>query len=301
MKKNVIIGSLVAGAFLLPALAGAGVVTGRCDKCHTMHASQDGNTSTPNANLLRGNGCLACHAESGATNGAAGTGGTYNAPQVHDSATQLSGGYFTAGSFDGQHNVAGFANEDAAFGAGSGWDIPGNTAVMTGQIICQDCHEIAGHHATPTTYRMLGWNSGANTVAGTGDGNYGVAGRSGNTYDATTMNGLCGSCHGDFHGTGSGDANLGSYGGWLRHPVNITLTDADTNTTRGYVADYGVAGATDQTPTGVGQTVMCLSCHRAHGSAYADIIEWDQSTVLAGGNTRNTGCENCHNYAGGGY
>ena len=41
MKKNVIIGSLVAGAFLLPAIASAGVVDGRCDNCHTMHASQD--------------------------------------------------------------------------------------------------------------------------------------------------------------------------------------------------------------------------------------------------------------------
>ncbi|MBW2020585.1 MAG: hypothetical protein JRI65_11395 [Deltaproteobacteria bacterium] len=42
--------------------------------------------------------------------------------------------------------------------------------------------------------------------------------------------------------------------------------------------------------------VTCLSCHRAHGSDYADLLRWDYSGMVAGttGTTAGTGCFLCH-------
>ena len=278
MKKSVIIGSLVAGAFLLPAIASAGVATGRCDKCHTMHASQNGVTATPNQQLLIGSGCIGCHAEGAVANSSVnGKGGTKNAPQVDDpsgwAGTSLAGGYFTrAGSdWDGQHNVSGLTNADTVFGTGL-TQIPGNAAIGTmARITCEDCHRSAGHH-TDGGYRMLSY--GATAVAGTEPANYGVSiNRAAAEYDGTTMNGFCDSCHPDFHGT-VGDAEVGSYGSWIRHPVNITLGQADAATAgKGasidYVSAYTTGPADHQSVTPISATsqVMCLSCHLAHGGA----------------------------------
>ncbi|MGA1795635.1 MAG: cytochrome c3 family protein [bacterium] len=35
--------------------------------------------------------------------------------------------------------------------------------------------------------------------------------------------------------------------------------------------------------------VMCLSCHRAHGSPYPDMLRWDYDALVAG-----KGCYTCH-------
>ncbi|MEW6600485.1 MAG: cytochrome c3 family protein [Nitrospirota bacterium] len=40
--------------------------------------------------------------------------------------------------------------------------------------------------------------------------------------------------------------------------------------------------------------VICLSCHRAHGSAQNDLLRFDYSTMNAGNSTNNGGCETCH-------
>ncbi|TSA13704.1 MAG: hypothetical protein D4R73_00455 [Deltaproteobacteria bacterium] len=40
--------------------------------------------------------------------------------------------------------------------------------------------------------------------------------------------------------------------------------------------------------------VTCLSCHRAHASAYPDILRWDYSTMIANGGSLSTGCFVCH-------
>lgn len=303
MKKSVLIGSLVAGAFLLPAVASAGVVQGRCDTCHTMHASQDGSTWTPNAVLLKGSGCAACHALS-TSNDASGLGGAFNAPQVIATTNTLSGGYFSL-TGDSQHNVLDYTTaEDSVYsptGTGPFGDYrgPGGDAARATRLECVNCHNGSGaHHGTGGPYRML------NGVSGTGDADYGATvGRSGNTYDAASMNTFCAGCHGNFHGTGSGDANIGSYGSWIRHPVNITLADAHLQTSRDYANDYTAAGATalDQSPLGTGGVVMCLSCHVAHGNAQPDMLAWTYNDMNAGNGTRDGGCENCHSYGTSGY
>jgi len=41
--------------------------------------------------------------------------------------------------------------------------------------------------------------------------------------------------------------------------------------------------------------VTCISCHRAHGSQYADLLRWDYATMTAhNGTTGNVGCFQCH-------
>jgi len=42
--------------------------------------------------------------------------------------------------------------------------------------------------------------------------------------------------------------------------------------------------------------VMCLSCHRPHGSPYPDMLRWDYTEQIAGGGglTDDRGCFYCH-------
>lgn len=302
MNKKVVIGTLVAGVFLLPAVASAGKVSGRCDNCHTMHASQNDVTSAANATLLKGNGCVACHAEAAQDNNASGIGGTYNAPQVGGVSTApgtywLSGGYFAGTGSATQHNVAGVVAADATLGN----NVPGSTTNMTSQLTCQGCHTgTGGHHGNAVAgYRMLG-----SAIGGTGLANYGsnntlfAGARGGNDYVGANINTVCGNCHGDFHAANATDANIWNGTNFIRHPVNIPLTQvAARNTDNDYSA--AIASAVNVTPISDDATpvVMCLSCHVAHGGPYADLLSFDYAGVSAGDNSRaNGGCENCHNY-----
>ncbi|HIC92409.1 MAG TPA: hypothetical protein EYP21_10200 [Syntrophaceae bacterium] len=49
-----------------------------------------------------------------------------------------------------------------------------------------------------------------------------------------------------------------------------------------------------QTVTPGTDQVMCLSCHRAHGSPYADMLRWNYSHMIAGDTTKSGGCFTCH-------
>jgi hypothetical protein len=42
--------------------------------------------------------------------------------------------------------------------------------------------------------------------------------------------------------------------------------------------------------------VMCLSCHRVHGSQYSDILRWDYEAMIANepGDEEDSGCFVCH-------
>jgi predicted CXXCH cytochrome family protein len=42
--------------------------------------------------------------------------------------------------------------------------------------------------------------------------------------------------------------------------------------------------------------VLCLSCHRAHGSAHDDLLRWDYAGMQAGttGAEAGSGCFICH-------
>ncbi|MBU0484593.1 MAG: hypothetical protein KKB30_08785 [Proteobacteria bacterium] len=123
--------------------------------------------------------------------------------------------------------------------------------------------------------------------------------------DPTSINYLCANCHGDFH---SGADNKGVTEGiftnpWVRHPSDYDMGNSD-------ISQYGPAGknysvvspvASDLDVIGGTQStildgpadaiVMCLSCHRAHGSPYDANLRWDYKNWPAGGYD---GCGECH-------
>ncbi len=124
----------------------------------------------------------------------------------------------------------------------------------------------------------------------------------------STISGLCAECHGNFHG---GSTDIGT-GPWLRHPTDIVLPSSTskeyymynggTGTNNPYSVDAPVARATIPTAAPSGNVnpgtgdaiVMCLSCHKAHASANADLLRWNYEDISAGTGSDNTRCFICH-------
>ncbi|MCJ7601195.1 MAG: hypothetical protein MUO63_06785 [Desulfobulbaceae bacterium] len=135
-----------------------------------------------------------------------------------------------------------------------------------------------------------------------------------------SINYLCAECHGDFH---SGDADdSGADTGndaaspWLRHPTDFDMRDLAAGSEYRQYGDGGVgvynplvplatdnatltggyyvvdAVISDVFSSGDGDAlVSCISCHRAHGSPYADLLRWDYKSWPGGGYN---GCAVCH-------
>ncbi len=133
---------------------------------------------------------------------------------------------------------------------------------------------------------------------------------------AGTISSLCAKCHGDFHDGSSGNAGAGILSGtttmqspWIRHPTDYDMANAISSTE--YTFYNGGSGsnnpysliaplATSQKTTDVQTTVytvnddaivMCISCHRAHGSPYASLLRWNYRAWPGGGYS---GCAICH-------
>ncbi len=324
LNKKLVLGSLagatllVGAAFMLPSVAQAGVVSGTCVNCHTMHDSNNGATMAtagPNDFLLIQDGCTGCH--TGGTNAAA-TGKmstTPWAPQVDDAALPLAGGYF--GTTPGNaHNVTA---ADAALDFASGVSpTPSGgvvspfvaSAAVTATFDCIDCHGAVGgdhHGATDATsartgsstagdsYRFLDADSDNATPA---DGVYVASNASSgtweavvaetNSYVAADMNTFCAACHPGFHSTtNTGGTGATGTGPFVRHPTNVSTT--------GYGALYlNTVKAIPVGTGGAGNEVMCVSCHRAHGTGQPDLLRFTYSTNVAGDGTATLGCETCH-------
>lgn len=114
-----------------------------------------------------------------------------------------------------------------------------------------------------------------------------------------TMSQFCSECHGNFH---SG-AGLGGADPWIRHPSDAILpnsapfTDYTTYDTGIPVARQSITAGSTQASSSVTpgtDIVFCLSCHRAHGSAYPDSLRWDYSTCQTNTADANCGCFTCH-------
>ena len=200
----------------------------------------------------------------------------------------------------------------------------GGVALDTG---CQGCHLEPKHHAPQQTagdpalaangyFRFLaGHMSGAGAgvegiedsdwqytnsaadhneylgLAGTHTGAGGFTNISGNTMTA-----YCTGCHGNFHTQEDGN------GDWIRHPSDAVLPTSGEYAA--YTAYDPIAPVARPSLTTIGATetvvpgtdmVMCLSCHRAHGSPYDDLLRWDYDDMVAGGGGADgTGCFVCH-------
>jgi hypothetical protein len=301
-----------------------------CMRCHTMHASEDGSAAgvippdfaaaptggvTPGGNpkLLLQSGvtdlCLACHGESGS---AAGYEGAWLVMSSGTQGVALPGGdYWSANQDQGgrAHNPyytsAGIESE--AIDPDGNYDdpkLPPGASTSLTKWDCGSCH--APHHGdsgargTASSFRLL-WSkpSGLGTpVEIEADGGNLAANESNTNHTAYKgkVSEWCAQCHTDYH-------NPGSSG--LIHPSGKTLsggTDSFYNLTGySFIVPVEDSGAT----TGVfsvtsNSKVMCLSCHRAHGSAtnsdegndvhVLNITRWDNEVASGAG----TGCNKCH-------
>jgi len=120
--------------------------------------------------------------------------------------------------------------------------------------------------------------------------------RTGQTWSTVdTISELCAECHGDFHSS----SGIGSGSPWSRHPTDKTLPGSgeyvlyiaysEEGKVTAPVARTTIPNAPSSTVTPGADSVMCLSCHRAHGSSYPDILRWDYTNMGKG-----EGCLTCH-------
>jgi hypothetical protein len=174
------------------------------------------------------------------------------------------------------------------------------------------------------SYRFLGIkNSGTYYgVLGTEDSDWErtTSATKHNEYKATSppsatntdsISSLCGRCHGHFHDP----AYFNASSPHLLHPTDVCLPD--TVTVNGATADseyhyydtynplipvgrQNLASIADHglvardTGGGTGDCVICLSCHRAHGSPNWKMLRWDYRTNYNGAGSG--GCSTCHTY-----
>lgn len=184
---------------------------------------------------------------------------------------------------------------------------------------CQGCHFNVFHHEDNGQYRFLnGHQSSDHYVEGVEDDDWEqtvtasshnfykgydgpVSTSAGATLAATkSISTFCSACHYNFHRrsdeflTGIGDT-----GAWVRHPVDIGLPTTGEyggyDPENSYDIDVPVAWE-DPTAEDKGKPiVMCLSCHRPHGSSQPDMLRWDyENGCIAGTSNADCGCFTCH-------
>jgi predicted CXXCH cytochrome family protein len=126
------------------------------------------------------------------------------------------------------------------------------------------------------------------------------------TPGAATISGFCGECHGLFHGPTVGE--VWSSTQWLRHPTDAILPNTgEYNSYRGSgaaliydpLAPIGKTAAPPVAPVAAvipgTDVVTCLSCHKAHASANADILRWNYEDIATGtGTAEYARCFICH-------
>ncbi|MFC1523473.1 cytochrome c3 family protein [Thermodesulfobacteriota bacterium] len=188
------------------------------------------------------------------------------------------------------------------------------------------CHREGGHHANTdgvtdgstvgASFRFLSGITGREDTdwelsnSSTDHNQYLATNDGSDQLGATTndtINALCGQCHGNFHtynATGNQD-NAGS--DWIRHPTDLDLSDVRAAVTTDYnnYTVYTVTVPVGSTTNGIKSNpstvddgiVLCISCHRPHGSPYDDLLRWDYNGMDAGTATagvQNRGCFKCH-------
>jgi predicted CXXCH cytochrome family protein len=179
---------------------------------------------------------------------------------------------------------------------------------------CEGCHtQVAHHDESKPWYRFLkGHLNTVDYVTGLEDADWertsspvkhnmyqgynGPVDSSLSLEQTHSMSSYCGGCHGKFHR----DDFVGTASPWVRHPSDILLPQTNEYAAYDPVANYSVeapvAWIDPSNPSRATAVVMCLSCHRAHGSPYADILRWDYAGMIASttGSTAETGCFTCH-------
>lgn len=177
-------------------------------------------------------------------------------------------------------------------------------------------------------YRMLAGIIGiedndweyTNTTDGDHNQYYGIDRAAETDTAAGSVSSLCASCHGTFH-NGAGNVSASFSSPWVRHPTDFDMATATGTEYAFYNGGDGTNAAPYSTVAPVASTIVdagastvaplaavnvtsatadasaivtCLSCHRAHGSANADLLRWDYAGITAHSGAGNIGCFICH-------
>ena len=277
----------------------------------------------PNPSLLVTN-CVGCHSSSGTSTIEDGVPIVFN---MNPPVDPLAGGNFcyVRSNNDNGHNVTGITDADTFT------TIPGSTTAYY-QLSCAGefgCHgdRSIGHNALDAI-RTAHHKDDSEGIDGSSvgrsyrflDGILGTEDRdweqdnlntSHNEYkgdidfsNTTAISSLCEQCHEDFHSI----TGVGIESPWLRHPTDIVLpstgeyqyynggpggTAAAPYSMIAPLARPNLATVADTSTINPGtDIVMCLSCHRAHGSPYYKLMRWDyKSDTLS---EALSGCSICH-------
>jgi predicted CXXCH cytochrome family protein len=284
MKKIVVI----AAALILisSTRATAELMTERCVDCHVVHAWQE-ETEREKAAERAGEVAVASATGRAVTS----TWGAVETQELHASilGATCESCHANAGSNtlveEGLNTVPIVKNGQEPLAPLAG----GNFYYSSGQLhlekaggSCTSCHRDVRHHATSSGYRFLG-----SDIEGIGDPLY-EHGEGHNIYKSGDQ--YCSACHGNFCGT----ENQRAAEGWIRHPTNTPLPGHGEYGGYVYRKDVPVGYPDPNNPERSTARVMCMSCHRPHGTPYPDLLRWDYSTIMAQGGESNTGCFACH-------
>jgi predicted CXXCH cytochrome family protein len=303
----------------------ADAISGVCSGCHTMHNSQNGESVTGGAavDLLLKSTCVGCHTSGSAIGPRVDStilmpaGGSFDtttiavdSPKRHDvqdlSLTETVNVTATPGNTGDSIMTVGLAELTCAGAKGC------HGKHVTGMD--SDAGIKGSHHAPGTTFRFLwiGTTATPDAVLGTGDADYEltVSNSDHNVYSAHATQGIsyfCNQCHGVFHGTGATETG-GTVGPWKRHPTDYALFTGgaawNSSSTNLNAADAPIGlidvGANltstnyyqDGTIDTTNSAVICISCHRAHGSANNDLLRWSYDS--SAGSNGDTKCLSCH-------
>ncbi len=113
--------------------------------------------------------------------------------------------------------------------------------------------------------------------------------------DKSTISYLCAECHGNFHSRISNDDT--GVGPWRRHPTDVALPAGGeyiAYTTFDPAVPVGRASIPGSSGDGMSDAiVICLSCHRAHGSDQPDLLRFNYDNMISG-SSNTGGCFTCH-------
>jgi hypothetical protein len=272
-----------------------------CDGCHTMHNSQDGEaiTDTPGDFLLKGSDpsstCLVCHASYGQFAGGDGYGSGGDYYWLTKTYNWIAHGRARESTGDSHgHNIIamdrGLVSDDAVLGLTP----PGATGPLGAQLACTSCHDPHSRQGNPLLLWGIGDTRGgknfihdAPVLDSPGRRTAGSTPVTDQSHSAfgSGMSPWCANCHTDF------------LDGEKMHPVDQGLGSRIAENYNKYVSTdvidpgngpnsywehvpFETGEAQDALDTGrtAGPTsssqVMCLSCHRAHASAFPDNGRW---------------------------
>lgn len=281
---------------------------GSCQRCHILHASEDGWSDSPSGYpmLLRYNSatdlCLSCHAEAL---------GEVLGPNPLDPPPERGGGNFTFllednlnDAPDGAQNPigghrAGHSVVSPAWGLPEDPDHPQSPggSFPGGALSCTSCHDPHGNQ----NFRML---RGQGEVTGTnffftfpaplGEGldiETGVESQTSHTAYLGGWTDWCANCHGYYHDEGQHQG--------FEHPADHDLEGEHRNTyneylgpddpesgnpATAYVPAVPIEDPSQSSGSTYGATsqsrVSCLTCHRAHASSAPAATRWDPNVLF---------------------